>query len=210
MHPGSTLFLDVCVQPDFWPGGAWPLLSEAEIERLGTLFAAAARHTVRQGGVVCLHTTASPAAAADAPVHCHTPGAGIGHPRACAPVLPPRLWIPDAPDEPALDRAHAHYVASGCGAPPDASPTTRRIFDHLTAGIRDAVVFGAGIEHGIDRAVEALIRRRIRTHVVLDAAASVDPDRAQRIIAGWKRRGVDGATVAIVLRLLTRAARGEV
>ena len=82
--------------------------------------------------------------------------------------------------------------------------------DHLTAGIRDAVVFGAGLEHGIDRAVDALLRRRIRTHVVLDAAASADPDQAQRIIAGWKRRGVDGATAATVLRLLARAVGEQV
>jgi len=31
MLPGSTLFLIVCAQQDFWPGGAWPLVDAATV-----------------------------------------------------------------------------------------------------------------------------------------------------------------------------------
>ena len=59
-------------------------------------------------------------------------------------------------------------------------------------------------ELAIDRTIDALVRRRIRTHVALDAAAAVDAASAQAVIAAWKRRGVDGVTAAIVERLLAR------
>ena len=71
--------------------------------------------------------------------------------------------------------------------------------------MRDAVVFGAGIEGGLDQAIRALLRRRIRTHVALDAAGAADDTAAQLVVAEWKRRGVDGTTVAMIARMLQRA-----
>src|SRR6185369_15393023 len=95
-------------------------------------------------------------------------------------------------------------LPSGCTSAIDDDGAWRAAFDHLTAGIRDAVVFGAGIEYALAHTVDALLRRRIRTHVALDAAAAADDAEAQRVVATWKRRGVDGATVATIARLLTR------
>ncbi len=63
-------------------------------------------------------------------------------------------------------------------------------------------MFGAGVEYGLAQTVDALLRRRIRTHVVLDAIAAVDEADAQGVIAVWKRRGVDAVTVDVVARLL--------
>jgi hypothetical protein len=68
------------------------------------------------------------------------------------------------------------------------------------------VVFGAGVEYGLDHAVDALLRHRIRTHVVIDAMGTLDEVAAQTIVASWKRRGVDGLTVDVLARLL--GARG--
>lgn len=207
MQPRSTLFVDVCAQRDFWPGGAWPLVSPEEAERIMRLFELAADLGIRQGGVVCRHVAGLPIAAPGVPAHCvlATAAAACRPARAGAP--PARVCAPDGKDVPALDRAHAYYVASGCADAPDATPSSRRVFDHLTAGVRDAVVFGAGVEYGIDRAVGALLRRRVRTHVALDAAAAADPEAAQSVVAGWKRRGVDGATAAVLRALLASAAR---
>ncbi len=100
------------------------------------------------------------------------------------------------------DRGHAIYLDSGCHLAPDEGTERRQSFLHLTAGVRDAVVFGAGIEYGLDRAVDALLRHRVRTHVVLDAMGTADEVVAQTIVARWKRRGVDGLTVGVLTRLL--------
>src|SRR5205085_9335949 len=88
-------------------------------------------------------TSQATTAAALRVAHClaGTPGAAIV--AGCTPALP--LVIVEAGIvAPLLDRAHAYYVASGCGGAIDADPAQRRVFDHLTAGVRDAVVFGAG------------------------------------------------------------------
>ena len=206
MHAGSTLFLDVCAQRDFWPGGAWPIVAEGDAERMAELFALAAELTLRQGGVVCRHEGAAGGTSAAGPPHCLEDG-GAGRPPGCSPGRPVALYDPAAvavPDRGTLDRAHAYYIASGCLTAPDVTTGGGTVFDHLTAGVRDAVVFGAGIEHAVDRTVDALLRRRIRTHVVLDATAACDPAAAQRVVAEWKRRTVDGLTAATVRRLLTR------
>jgi hypothetical protein len=201
MHPGATLFLDVCVQRDFWPGGAWPLLDADSAANVATLFALAAELGVRQGGVRCAH--ASGDAPPGAPLHAAAGGAGaapIGAPTR------PAILVSPAGTAPALDRAHAYYVASGCTGPPDGDAASRAVVEHLLAGVRDAVVFGAGVETALDRAVDACLHRRVRTHVVLDAAGVVDAAHAQQVIGEWKRRGVDGLTTATVARLLRRAA----
>jgi hypothetical protein len=122
------------------------------------------------------------------------------------PILPLQIWTAGGGNDHtlALDRAHAVYVDGGCGQGPDDGPGRTRVFEHLTAGVRDAVVFGAGVEHGLSRAVDALLRRRIRTHVALDAVGTADEVLAQACVAGWKRRAVDGVTVEIVERMLRR------
>jgi nicotinamidase-related amidase len=191
MHPAATLFVDVCVQRDCWPDGPWPLVSTAEAAAVARLCALAAELGIRRCGIVCLHADGALGGAAEVPVHCMA--GAIGSAR------PPDVSLP-APD-PATDSA------SGCCASPDDAADTARAFDRATAGIRDAVVFGAGVEYGIARAVDALLRRRIRTHVALDAAGARDADVAQRLVAAWKRRGVDGATVATVRRLLDAGGR---
>ncbi len=112
----------------------------------------------------------------------------------------------ERPDEGrSLDREHALYVDSGCGCAPDGDVEHARAFNHLTAGVRDAVVFGAGVEGGLDQAVRALLRRRIRVHVALDAAGAADERAAQLIVADWKRLGVDGTTVGMIARMLRRS-----
>ena len=210
MHPASTLFFDVCAQRDFWLGGAWPLVSAEEARNVAHLFALAAALHIRQGGIVCLHASAADAPAT-VPPHCLAGSPGAARASACVPPLPLAICPAATEDAPLpLDRAHAFYVSSGCMAAPDASPQQRRVFDHLTAGVRDGVVFGAGIEYAMDRAIDGLLRRRVRAHVVLDAAGAADPSEAQRVIAAWKRRAVDGATTATVLHLLTRASRQQV
>jgi len=186
MHPAATLFLDVCVQRDFWPNGAWPLVSSAEAEQMARLAALAGELGIRRGGIVCLHGASRPPAVPGAPLHCQLGLPGSARPDDAA--LPPVNRTTDC--------------ASGCNAAPDAPA-----FERLAAGIRDAVVFGAGVEYGLARAVDALLRRRIRVHVALDAAAAADADAAQRVVAIWKRRGVDGATVATIRRLLVAGGR---
>ena len=106
--------------------------------------------------------------------------------------------------EPALDHDVAIYVDSGCAASPVGTAAHARAFARLTAGARDAVVFGAGLEHGVARLVEALLARRIRTHVALDATGAGDEVVAQLVVAEWKRRGVDVTTVAMIERMLQR------
>jgi len=210
VYAGSTLFFDVCLQPELGPDGAWPLLSAEELGAARALFRGAAAVAVRQAGIVCAHGTPVE------PPHCRGPAAAASRLDACAPVLPVAVVAPQRPDGtaptagdalpggglPVLDRVHAYYVATDCRAPVDADAATRAVVDHVTAGIRDAVVFGAGVECGLARAVDALLRRHIRTHVALDAAGAADPAEAQRVIADWKRRTVDVTTVAMVLRLL--------
>jgi hypothetical protein len=200
MHPGATLFLDVCVQLDFGPGGAWPLLDAEGAANVATLFALAAELGVRQGGVRCAHAAGD--TPPGAPVHAiaGSDGAEPTH----GPIRPAVLVDPGG--APVLDRVHAYYVVTGCAAPPDGDAASRTVVEHLLAGVRDAVVFGAGVETGLDRAVDACLRRRVRTHVVLDAVGAVDTARAQQVIGEWKRRGVDGLTTATVVRLLRRAA----
>jgi len=199
MHASAALFVDVCVQLDLWPGGSWPLVTPEEARNVARLFAFAAERTIRQGGVICRHAEGDHGVASTPP-HCRGESWTYDRPPGCGPYLPMEVCdeVRDAP----LDRTHATYVASGCACAPDEAGHAKRAFEHTTAGIRDAVVFGAGIEHGLDRTVEALLRRRIRVHVPLDAAGAADADAAQAVVARWKRRGVDGTTVAMVERLL--------
>ncbi len=131
------------------------------------------------------------------------PAAADRRPDGCAPRLPLRVHGAGVDDGP-LERTHAIYVASGCGADPDHAPARAEALGFLTSGVRDAVVFGAGVEAGLAHAVDLLLRRRIRTHVALDAVGAIDPIAAQQTIGGWKRRGVDGATVDTIERLLSR------
>jgi nicotinamidase-related amidase len=204
MHAGSTLFVDVGLQRDRWPGGAWPGVGGDEIREIERLCAIARELGVRRGGVLCLHAPGT-WSSLPGPPHCVRGTPGAEPIASCVPALPVQVWTGDAGEAAArLDRAHAVYVASGCAAPVDATTATRRAFDHLTAGVRDAVVFGVGVEHGIARAVDGLLRRRIRAHVPLDAAGAVDLAEAQRVIATWKRRGVDAATTVTLDRLLRR------
>jgi hypothetical protein len=117
-----------------------------------------------------------------------------------------QVWTEEAErlNEMRLDRVHAVYVDSGCGHLPDGTPRCASAFEHFTAGIRDVVVFGAGVEHGLERVVDTLLRRRIRIHVALDAVGAADEVLAQGVVARWKRRSVDGATVDTIHRLLIR------
>ena len=205
MHAGSTLFFDVCLQPDLGPDGPWPLLAADELAAARALFHGGALVGVRQAGIVCAH------AAPVEPPHCDGPAAGRARLDACAPALPIAVVTSDRGEaRPALDRAHAYYVASGCRRPADGDAATRAAVDHVSAGIRDAVVFGAGIEWGLAHAVDALLRRRIRTHVALDATGAADAAEAQRVIADWKRRTVDVTTAAMVLRLLAADAPAKI
>jgi hypothetical protein len=209
MHPGATLFVDVAVQVDLWPDGSSPIMQPEQARNAVALFELARDLGVRQGGLVCRHDggpSAAPAAPG-LPPHCAGPDAGRRRPHGAIPVLP--MWITTVDQTPGTempdDRRHAVYVDSGCGADPDATPERKRAFTHLTSGIRDAVVFGAGVEHGLDRAVDALLRRRVRVHVALDAAGAADEVAAQIVVAAWKRRGVDGTTVAMIARALRRS-----
>lgn len=207
MHPGATIFLDVCAQRDFWPGGAWPLLDPAGAANVAALFDLAAELGIRQGGIRCTHAPGAPGGERlRGPAHAAGGSAGAEPAAGCVPAAPVIVVAPASSTAPALDRAHAYYVATGCGAAPDTDPVCRAVVEHLLAGVRDAIVFGAGVETGLDRAVDACLRRRVHTHVVLDAAAAADPARAQEVIADWKRRGVDGLTTATVARLLRRPA----
>lgn len=193
------MFLDVCVQRDLAPGGAWPLTTAEEMAGIATLFAIARELEIRQGGIVCKHSSAS----SDVPAHCRTATSGCERPPGCVPRLPVQVCEEGASAD-ALDRRYALYLPSGCGEAPDAVPYAARTFDRMLAGIRDVVLFGAGIEYGMDRVAGALLRRRVRTHVVLDAAGAGDGAASQLIIAQWKRRAIDGATVETIRRLLAR------
>jgi hypothetical protein len=203
VFPAATLFLDVGVQRDLWPEGAWPVVAAGEAEAIATLFAVARELGIRQGGIVCAHAAGEDLGGR--PAHAARATAGAGHPDDCLPARPIRLWEPDAPAVPPADRDHADYVTSGCQAPVEAAPVHGRVLDHLAAGVRDAVVFGAVVEDAMAHAVDALLARRVRVHVALDAAATADPERAQRVVAAWKRRFVDGTTVAEIARALRRA-----
>lgn len=199
MLPGSTLFVGVCTQRDYWAGGTWPLVDDGEAREVAALFALATRLGIRQGGVECWHAADIPPALPD---HCLAATAGAAAAPGCVPGQPV-VAVTGSVYAP-LDRAHVYHVRTGCAVAVDGDPTARAVFDHLTAGVRDAVVFGAGVEYGLVHVVDALLRRRVRTHVALDAAAAADDDEAQQVIARWKRRGVDGATTATITRLLTR------
>ncbi len=207
MYAGATLFLDVSVQPDLWPDGAWPLMRAEQVRNVERLFALAGESAVRQGGMMCRHDAAETDAgrASGIPAHCGSLDASSARPPGCEPRLPLRIARGDRDGE-APDRTVAIYLDSGCRRPPDAAPVHRRAFDCLIAGVRDAVVFGAGVEYGLDLAIAALLRRRVRTHVVLDAVGAADESAAQLVVARWKRAGADGLTVAVVERLLAASA----
>lgn len=195
MFAAATLFFDVGVQRDLWPGGVAPRLGKEEAARIVNLFTLARELPIRQGGVVCGHR----AGEAD---HCLTGSDGMVHPAQCAPTLPVATCWDDEESEHDLDRRHAYYVTSGCARRPDDVPRHRQVLEHLVAGVRDVVVFGAGIMHGMDGVVDALLRRRVRVHAALDAMGGVGEADAQRVVAAWKRRMVDGTTVASIARLL--------
>lgn len=185
MFPAATLVLDVCVQRDFWVEGAWPLMIDEAAQNVARLLTLAAAFPVRRGGVVCRHDVPGDlTAAVGTPSHCGTEG--TGEPPAGLPVR----------------GGDTIYVASGCGESPDHAAHAEG-FRRLAGGVRDAVVLGAGLEYGIARVVDALLRRRIRTHLVIDAVGAASDSEAQVLIAGWKRRGVDVVTVDVVARLLS-------
>jgi nicotinamidase-related amidase len=204
VFPGATLFFDVGVQRDLWPGGRWPIVAPREAAEVAALFGLARELGIRQGGIVCAHAAGDELGGR--PRHCERGTAGAERPEACLPVHPLRVSDAAEASPPPGDRGHAEYVASGCCTPVDAAPVHRRALDHLAAGIRDAVIFGALVEDHVAHAVDALLARRVRVHVALDAVGTADPEHAQRVVAVWKRRFVDGTTVAELARALRRAA----
>lgn len=182
MFPRATLFLDVCVQRELWPGGPWPLVTSDVGRNVVRLCALAGALPVRRGSILCRHDDDGAVAAPGSPAHACGSGA-LARPEGCVLV--------------------GEAVESGCGVAPD-DAALGPAFGRLTAGIRDAVVFGAGIEYGLALAMAALLRGRVRTHLVLDAAGAADEIAAQLVIADFKRRGVDVMTVDMVARLLRR------
>lgn len=206
MYPAATLFLDCCVQEELWPAGSWPLVAAERVADVARMFALARERRLRQGGVVCRHASDGDVPAVpNAPRHCSDPRTWSARPPGCRPELPVRIVSAAAdPSGDELDRATAIYVDSGCAVRPDAAPAHARAFAHLVAGVRDVVVLGAGIEFAMAHAVDALLERRIRTHVALDASGAADEVAAQPIVALWKRRGVDVTTVAMIERMLQR------
>jgi len=199
LFAGSTLLLDVGTQGDLWPGGAWPLVDAEAAARIAELCALARELSIRHGGVVCRHEMSPPGL----PRHCGRGERGATRVADCAPALPVRIVDADTPPAD-LARSHALYLATGCQTAVDAAPAPRAAFDVLTAGVRDAVVCGAGLELGVAHVVEALLARRVRTHLALDATAVVDAVCAQEMLARWKRRLVDVATSATLARMLRR------
>lgn len=205
MHPGATLFFDCCVQVELWSDGSWSLVPAEQAGDIERMFTLARDLPIRQGGIVCRHGPGQLPDLSGVPTHCQDDQTWAIRPSRCTPELPMRIVRSDgAAHDPPLDRSAALYLDSGCGARPDAVPIHARAFAHLIAGVRDAVVFGAGIEHAMARAIDALLDRRIRTHVALDASGAADEVAAQLVVAAWKRRGVDVTTVAMVERMLLR------
>ena len=204
MFAAATLFLDVCVQAELGPVGAWPLLRAEQAACIARMFALAREWPVRQGGVVCRHVPDGVPANAGIPSHCRD-AAWSTRLEGCTARLPLLLVRADVTaDGPEPDRGVAVYVDSGCGAALDGTAGHQRAVNHLMAGVRDAVVFGAGVEHGMARAIDACLARRLRTHVALDAAGVADEVEGQAVVAQWKRRGVDVTTVAMIERMLQR------
>ncbi len=201
MHAGSTLFLDVGTQHDLWPGGLWPLLDEPACDQVRLLCALGCTLDVRAGGICCAHEIEP----AGRPTHCVTGTHGAERVEACAARLPVRLFSLESQERPA-GRAYTSYLGSGCAVAIATAPSQQAVFAHLIAGVRDAVVFGAGIEFGIAHVIEALLLARVRTHLAIDATGAADAAHAQTLLEGWKRRGVDVLTTATVERLLRRSS----
>ena len=199
MFARATIFFDVGVQRDLWPGGAWPLITQPEAERVRRLLAVADASAVRQASVICCHGAAD-AGIEGAPRHCWSGEPGGERPEECRGALARVVITAGSAGSPDDPRACA--LASGCAGALDRGGRWSVAFDRLVGGVRDAVVFGAGLELGVDRVVRGLLARRVRTHVVLDAAGAVDAVAAQEVIAAWKRAGVDGTTVAMIERQL--------
>ncbi|MCC6848284.1 MAG: hypothetical protein IT294_07255 [Deltaproteobacteria bacterium] len=185
MFPAATLFLDVCVQRELWIGGSWPLVGAEAAQNVLRLLEIAGPSAVRRGRVLCRHGPDGYVAAAGAPVHGLDQEAGV---------------LPDGAPPIAVG---GEVVESGCGMAPDQGAHAGS-FLRMTSGIRDAVVFGAGIEHGIAHVAAALLRRRIRTHLAIDASGTADEVAAQVVVGALKRRGADVATVDVIARLLRR------
>jgi len=185
MFPAATLFLEVCVQRELWPGGSWPLVDSEAERRVVRVLELAAGSPVRYGSIRCRHGADGYAAAIGAAPHAEGPQA-----------TERPAGVPPIPDD-------AYVMDSGCGLAPDEG-VHAEVFRRMTAGIRDAVVFGAGAEYGIARAIGALLRRRIRTHLVLDAAGVGEDVAAQLVVAALKRRGLDVLTSDVVARWVSR------
>lgn len=177
------MFVGVCVQRELWIGGSWPIMGMEAARNGARLLEIATASAVRRGSVRCRHDADGYVAAVSAPPHCRDRDA---------------LALPDG--IPPLG-AGDEVVESGCGVAPDLGVHSGA-FLRMTSGIRDAVVFGAGIEHGIAHVASALLRRRIRTHLAIDAAGTADEVAAQVVVGELKRRGADVATVDVVARLL--------
>jgi len=203
MYARATIFVDVGVQRDLWPGGAWPLVTHDEAAGVQRLLALADATAVRQASIVCCHG-ATDGGVEGAPRHCWTGEPGSERPEECHGRLARVLMTPADADA-GRGGGRTLALASGCADALDARGRWSVVFDRLVGSVRDAVVFGAGVELGIDLVVRGLLTRRVRTHVVLDAAGAVDAVAAQRVIAAWKRAGVDGTTVAMVERQLGAA-----
>jgi nicotinamidase/pyrazinamidase len=188
MIKGRLVFIDVDTQRDFFANGALPVPRADEIRPvLARLLAWARAHDVPVIATACAHTS-------DA----RDPGTWPEH---CLLGTPGQERVEES------HTSHSRVLAVDARLPPgEALPRhitvhktrydvfSRSDFEEILARYnRDAptfVVFGVATDYCVGAVIDGLLERRCRVAIVVDAVRAIDPEREQKLLTAWARRGV--------------------
>lgn len=200
---GGTIFWDVDTQVDFMrPDGKLYVKGAEEIEpNLRRLTAYARERSIPIVGSVDYHAetdaelSAEPDFDATYPPHCLRDTPGQGKVEATAPRNP--LWIDSEPRDPDeleefVRRHEGEIVFRKQNFDVFSNPNVDPVLDALDPD--EVVLYGVALDVCDAHAIEGLLARGRRVTLVTDAARAIDPSRGDRMIEGWRARGMDVAT----------------
>lgn len=215
MKPETTLFWDVDTQRDFVlpDGRLYAPGAEKIVATLGALAALARRLNIRIAGDVDRHFPGDPELTRSGgpyPDHCMDGSSGQRKIQQTAWVN--AIHIENRPlSEAELDAAIAHrgdlviekqhvdVMVGNCNAP--------RLIPKLLRNYRDLVIYGVCTDVCVDFVVRAALGQGPKLHVVTDAIAALDVERAKACLESWRAAEVEMLTFDQLEAALTGTLR---
>lgn len=199
MRPETTLFYDVDTQRDFMlPDGAlYAPRAERIAATLGSLTRLAREKNIRVVASVDRHLPGDKELQRNGglyPDHCMdgTPGQRkIDETAPLDPVVVPSRELSTAELDAVLTGKREMIIEKQDTDVIAGNRNANALFGRLAKRYSDIVIYGVCTDICVDNVVRTLLRFGPRLHVVTDAVAALNPERATEVEREWQRAGVE-------------------